>query len=46
MLFRRYLFMSDRMDINKSVPQERWGEFFDQFADGNRGRQDKIFCSL
>ena len=24
--------MSDRMDINKSVPQERWGEFFDQFA--------------
>jgi Family of unknown function (DUF5335) len=20
------------------VPRERWGEFFDQFADGNRGR--------
>jgi Family of unknown function (DUF5335) len=42
MLFRSYLDMSDRMDINKSVPQERWGEFFDQFADGNRGRHISI----
>ncbi len=28
--------------INKSIPNERWGEFFDQFADGNRGRHISI----
>jgi hypothetical protein len=26
----------------KSVPRERWGEFFDQFLDGNRGRHISI----
>jgi Family of unknown function (DUF5335) len=34
--------MNDRIEINKSVPQERWGEFFDQFSDGNRGRHISI----
>ena len=34
--------MNDRIDLNKSVPQERWGEFFDQFSDGNRGRHVSI----
>ncbi|WP_245911883.1 DUF5335 family protein [Brunnivagina elsteri] len=24
------------------MPRERWGEFFDQFSDGNRGRQISI----
>lgn len=26
------------IEINKSIPSDRWGEFFDQFSDGNRGR--------
>ena len=30
--------MNNRIETNKSVPQERWGEFFDQFTNGNRGR--------
>lgn len=30
--------MLAKIDINKSVPRDRWVEFFDQFADGNRGR--------
>ncbi|MEG4576656.1 DUF5335 family protein [Microcoleus sp. N3A4] len=30
--------MTNKIDINKSVPRQRWGEFFDQFTDGNRGR--------
>lgn len=30
------------IDINKSVSRERWGEFFDQFTDGNRGRHISI----
>ncbi len=30
------------IEINKSIPIERWGEFFDQFADGNRGRYISI----
>jgi Family of unknown function (DUF5335) len=30
--------MMNKIDINKSVPRDRWGEFFDQFSDGNRGR--------
>ena len=34
--------MANKIDINKSVPRERWGEFFDQFSDGNRGRHISI----
>ncbi|WP_295621724.1 DUF5335 family protein [Chamaesiphon sp. GL140_3_metabinner_50] len=34
--------MQNRIEVTKSVPQERWGEFFDQFSDGNRGRQISI----
>jgi hypothetical protein len=34
--------MTSKIEINKTVPQERWGEFFDQFSDGNRGRHISI----
>lgn len=34
--------MLTKIDINKSVPSERWVEFFDQFSDGNRGRHISI----
>lgn len=34
--------MVSKIDINNSVPRERWGEFFDQFSDGNRGRHISI----
>jgi Family of unknown function (DUF5335) len=34
--------MTNKIDISKSVPRERWGEFFDQFSDGNRGRSISI----
>lgn len=34
--------MVNKIDITKSVPRERWGEFFDQFSDGNRGRHISI----
>ena len=34
--------MTNKIDINKSVSRERWGEFFDQFTDGNRGRHISI----
>lgn len=34
--------MTNKIDINKSVPSERWGEFFAQFSDGNRGRHISI----
>ncbi|MEZ2238131.1 DUF5335 family protein [Microcoleus sp.] len=34
--------MTNKIEINKSVPRERWGEFFDQFSDGNRGRNISI----
>ncbi len=34
--------MTNKIDINKSVPSDRWGEFFDQFTDGNRGRHISI----
>ncbi|WP_341731337.1 DUF5335 family protein [Microcoleus sp. EPA2] len=34
--------MTNKIEINKSVPRERWGEFFDQFSDGNRGRHISI----
>jgi Family of unknown function (DUF5335) len=30
------------ININKSVPNDRWVEFFDQFSDGNRGRHVSI----
>ena len=34
--------MQNKIETTKSVPQERWGEFFDQFSDGNRGRHISI----
>jgi len=34
--------MLSKIDINKSVPRERWGEFFDQFSSGNHGRHISI----
>ncbi|WP_377481141.1 MAG: DUF5335 family protein [Microcoleus anatoxicus] len=34
--------ITNKIEINKSVPRERWGEFFDQFTDGNRGRHISI----
>lgn len=34
--------MINKIDTNKSIPRERWGEFFDQFSDGNRGRHIAI----
>jgi Family of unknown function (DUF5335) len=30
------------IDVSKSVPHERWIEFFDQFSDGNYGRHISI----
>jgi Family of unknown function (DUF5335) len=36
------VFMLSTININKSVPSDRWGEFFDQFSDGNRGRHISI----
>lgn len=34
--------MQNKIELTKSVPQARWGEFFDQFSDGNRGRHISI----
>jgi Family of unknown function (DUF5335) len=34
--------MQNTIELTKSVPQERWGEFFDQFSDGNQGRHISI----
>jgi len=34
--------MVSKIDITKTVSRERWGEFFDQFSDGNRGRHIAI----
>ncbi|WP_373547030.1 DUF5335 family protein [Chamaesiphon sp.] len=34
--------MKNKIELTKSVPRERWGEFFDQFSDGNRGRHMSI----
>jgi len=34
--------MVSNIEINKSLPRERWGEFFDQFSNGNRGRHISI----
>ncbi|MGB3493335.1 MAG: DUF5335 family protein [Elainellaceae cyanobacterium] len=31
--------MVNKIDLSKTVPRERWGEFFDQFSNGNRGRR-------
>ena len=31
-----------KIDINQSIPEDRWLEFFDQFSDGNRGRHISI----
>jgi hypothetical protein len=41
-LFFTRIFMQNKIELTKSVPQERWGEFFDQFSDGNRGRHISI----
>jgi Family of unknown function (DUF5335) len=41
-LFFTRIFMPNKIELTKSVPQERWGEFFDQFSDGNRGRHISI----
>ncbi len=34
--------MTNTIDISKSVPRERWGEFFDRFSESNRGRHISI----
>jgi Family of unknown function (DUF5335) len=34
--------MTSKIAINKTIPQEQWGEFFDQFSDSNRGRHISI----
>lgn len=34
--------MTNKIVINKSVPCDRWVEFFDQFSNGNRGRHISI----
>ena len=34
--------MKNKIELTESVPRERWGEFFDQFSDGNRGRHMSI----
>jgi Family of unknown function (DUF5335) len=34
--------MANQIDMSKSLPREQWGEFFDQFSDGNRGRSISI----
>jgi hypothetical protein len=30
--------MISNIETNKSLSHERWGEFFDQFSNSNRGR--------
>jgi hypothetical protein len=34
--------MLNTIELTKSVPQTRWGEFFDMFTNGNRGRHISI----
>lgn len=34
--------MGSNIETNKSLPRERWGEFFDQFSNSNRGRHISI----
>ena len=38
--------MLSKIDTNKSVPREQWGEFFDQFSNDNRGRRISINSEL
>jgi hypothetical protein len=41
--------MPNIITVNKSISIDRWGEFFDQFSDGNRGRHvsiEVIFAGL
>jgi Family of unknown function (DUF5335) len=40
----RGIIMNNTIDITKNLSSERWGEFFDQFTDGNRGRHISIEC--
>ncbi len=30
--------MMNKIELSKSVPDEKWGEFFDRFSTDNRGR--------
>jgi hypothetical protein len=41
-LFFNKIFMQNKIELTKTVPQEQWGEFFDQFSDGNRGRRISV----
>lgn len=34
--------MVNKIDLSKSLPRERWGEFFDQVSDGYCGRHISI----
>ncbi|MCY7275430.1 MAG: DUF5335 domain-containing protein [Phormidesmis sp. CAN_BIN44] len=34
--------MVSKIELTKSLQRERWGEFFDPFSDGNRGRHISI----
>jgi hypothetical protein len=34
--------MPNTITVSKSISIDRWGEFFDQFSDGNRGRHVSI----
>ncbi|PZO36148.1 MAG: ADP-ribose pyrophosphatase [Pseudanabaena frigida] len=34
--------MMNKIDLNVSVPVEKWGEFFDRFSIGNLGRHISI----
>jgi len=34
--------MVSKIELTKSLPRERWGEFFDMFSSGNHGRHITI----
>jgi len=34
--------MTNKIDITKSLPQEQWAKFFDQFSEDNSGRSIAI----
>lgn len=34
--------MATKIEVTKTLPNEGWGAFFDQFSDGNRGRHISI----
>jgi Family of unknown function (DUF5335) len=34
--------MVSKIELTKTILREQWGEFFDQFSDGNRGRHISI----